>query len=431
MDVEMECIPEAVKETEEKTPEIESNKQPSPRGVLENPELESDSDSGSTPSATTHISDGGENESPDIQKPVSQSQKWADSYSFQWRSIFETIKRKSSKLYVLPLLAKSAKHREEEENLLYRTNEPKPSWRHFSYSELVDATDNFNLENLLGKGGQAEVYKGQLPDGQIVAVKKIVSIDKEEEDQVGDFLTELGILAHIKHPNAAQLIGFCVDEGLHLILNFSPYGNLTTMLFGSVCLDWKTRFKVAIGIAEGLKYLHHECRKRIIHRDITASNILLTEDYEAQISDFGLAKWLPEKWNNHVVHPIEGTFGLELRAFLLRLILLLALIRFYAKPYLESNQVMELIDPRLKDDFNLTEMQRAMLAASMCISHLATMRPTMAEVVKLLKEEDGPVDFHQVSSGRKAVIVDGCDLKDYNCNNYIDDLNRHKQLVLE
>ncbi|KAK9036256.1 hypothetical protein V6N11_078264 [Hibiscus sabdariffa] len=416
MDVEIECSPEAVKETEEKTPEIESNKQPSPRGVLENPELESDSDSGSTPSATTHISDGGENESPDIQKPpVSQSQKWADSYSFQWRSIFETIKRKSSKLYVLPLLAKSAKHREEEENLLDRTNEPKPSWRHFSYSELVDATDNFNLENLLGKGGHAEVYKGQLPDGQIVAVKKIVSIDKEEEDQVGDFLTELGILAHIKHPNAAQLIGFCVDEGLHLILKFSPYGNLTSMLFGSVCLDWKTRFKVAIGIAEGLKYLHHECRKRIIHRDITASNILLTEDYEAQISDFGLAKWLPEKWNNHVVHPIEGTFGLELRA----------------KPYLESNQVMELIDPQLKDDFNQTEMQRAMLAASMCISHLATMRPTMAEVVKLLKEEDGHVDFHQVSSGRKAVIVDGCDLKDYNCNNYIDDLNRHKQLVLE
>ncbi|KAK8702943.1 hypothetical protein V6N13_021277 [Hibiscus sabdariffa] len=447
---------EAVKETEEKTPEIESNKQPSPRGVLENPELESDSDSGSTPSATTHISDGGENESPDIQKPVSQSQKWADSYSFQWRSIFETIKRKSSKLYVLPLLAKSAKHREEEENLLYRTNEPKPSWRHFSYSELVDATDNFNLENLLGKGGQAEVYKGQLPDGQIVAVKKIVSIDKEEEDQVGDFLTELGILAHIKHPNAAQLIGFCVDEGLHLILNFSPYGNLTTMLFGSVCLDWKTRFKVAIGIAEGLKYLHHECRKRIIHRDITASNILLTEDYEAQISDFGLAKWLPEKWNNHVVHPIEGTFGYLAPEYFMHGIvdektdvfaygvLLLEIVTgrravdssqqslaIWAKPYLESNQVMELIDPRLKDDFNLTEMQRAMLAASMCISHLATMRPTMAEVVKLLKEEDGPVDFHQVSSGRKAVIVDGCDLKDYNCNNYIDDLNRHKQLVLE
>ncbi|KAK8693149.1 hypothetical protein V6N13_070743 [Hibiscus sabdariffa] len=498
MDVEIECSPEAVKETEEKTPEIESNKQPSPRGVLENPELESDSDSGSTPSATTHISDGGENESPDIQKPpVSQSQKWADSYSFQWRSIFETIKRKSSKLYVLPLLAKSAKHREEEENLLDRTNEPKPSWRHFSYSELVDATDNFNLENLLGKGGHAEVYKGQLPDGQIVAVKKIVSIDKEEEDQVGDFLTELGILAHIKHPNAAQLIGFCVDEGLHLILKFSPYGNLTSMLFGtipipnflycfnwsslvsvnilsaptlvgfgfkwkllftagSVCLDWKTRFKVAIGIAEGLKYLHHECRKRIIHRDITASNILLTEDYEAQISDFGLAKWLPEKWNNHVVHPIEGTFGYLAPEYFMHGIvdektdvfaygvLLLEIVTgrravdssqqslaIWAKPYLESNQVMELIDPQLKDDFNQTEMQRAMLAASMCISHLATMRPTMAEVVKLLKEEDGHVDFHQVSSGRKAVIVDGCDLKDYNCNNYIDDLNRHKQLVLE
>ncbi|GMI67226.1 ROP binding protein kinases 1 [Hibiscus trionum] len=457
MDMEIEGIPEAVKETEEKNPEIESNKQPSPRGVLENSELESDSDGGSTA-----ISDGGENDSAesDTLKPVSQSQKWADSYSFQWRSLFETIKRKSANSFsVLPLLAKSLKRgseEEEEEDLLDPTHEPKPSWRHFSYSELVDATDNFNLENLLGKGGHAEVYKGHLSDGQIVAVKKIVSIDKEEDDQAGDFLTELGIIAHINHPNAAHLIGFCVEGGLHLVLEFSPYGNLTTMLFGSVCLDWKTRFKVAVGIAEGLKYLHHDCRKRIIHRDITASNILLTEDYEAQISDFGLAKWLPEQWHNHVVHPIEGTFGYLAPEYFMHGIvdektdvfafgvLLLEIVTgrravdssqqslaIWAKPYLESNQVKELIDPRLGDDFNLTEMQRAMVAASMCISHLATMRPTMTEVVQLLKEEDAPVDFQQVSSGRKAVIVDGCDLKDYNCNNYIDDLNRHKQLVLE
>ncbi|XP_039042469.1 receptor-like cytosolic serine/threonine-protein kinase RBK1 [Hibiscus syriacus] len=458
MDVEMEGVPEEVKETEEKNPEIVSNKQPSPRGVLENSELESDSDSSST---TTTISDGGENDSPDTQKPVFQ--KLADSYSsFQWRRIFESIKRKSANSFsVIPLLTKSTKRyeeeEEEEEELLERTRE-KPSWRSFSYSELVDATDNFNPENLLGIGGHAEVYKGHLPDGRIVAVKKIVSIDKEEDDQAHGFLTELGIIAHINHPNAAHLIGFGIDGGLHLVLEFSPYGNLTAMLFGSVCLDWKTRFKVAVGIAEGLKYLHHDCRKRIIHRDITASNILLTEDYEAQISDFGLAKWLPEQWHNHVVHHIEGTFGYLAPEYFMHGIvdektdvfafgvLLLEIVTgrravdssqkslaIWAKPYLESNQAKELIDPRVEDNFDPAEMQRAMVAASICISHLANMRPTMTKVVQLLKneDEDGPVELHQISCGRKAVIVDGCDLKDYNCNNYINDLNRHMQLVLE
>ena len=108
------------------------------------------------------------------------------------------------------------------------------------------------------------------------------------------------------------------------------------------CMGWKVRFKVAVGVAEGLQYLHHDCHRRIIHRDIKASNILLTKNYEAQvllssvdfyvyflasfkcglkitsycnmqISDFGLAKWLPEKWTHHVVFPIEGTFGLGIQ----------------------------------------------------------------------------------------------------------------------
>lgn len=74
-------------------------------------------------------------------------------------------------------------------------------------------------------------------------------------------------------------------------------------------LKWKVKFKIALGIAEGLLYLHEGCHRRIIHRDVKASNILLTEDYQPQISDFGLAKWLPDKLTHHVVYPIEGTFG--------------------------------------------------------------------------------------------------------------------------
>lgn len=188
---------------------------------------------------------------------------------------------------------------------------PKPSWRNFTFQELEAATNNFNPAELLGKGGHAEVYKGSLADGQVVAVKKITKKAKKDENRVGEFLSELGIIAHINHPNAAKLIGFSIENGLYLVLQFAPNGSLATLLHGFTesTMEWSIRFKVAVGVADGLKYLHSDCQRRIIHRDITASNILLSEDFVPQISDFGLAKWLPEKWMHHVVSPIEGTFG--------------------------------------------------------------------------------------------------------------------------
>ncbi|XWS45025.1 hypothetical protein CRYUN_Cryun15aG0100600 [Craigia yunnanensis] len=466
------AVEETGRETVEENPEKDSksgvmrseslNDQPSPRGVLEIPVLGSDSD-------TSSCSSNSNSYSP--KKPVSQ--KWnRDSYGLQWKNIIETIKKKSARRFsVIPLLtsyeisgknlrrklAKLHGSEEEEEVDINCIPVAKPSWKNFSYSELAAATDNFSPENLLGKGGHAEVYKGHLPDGQIVAVKKLMKNEKEEEDRASDFLSELGIIAHINHPNAAHLIGFSIDGGLHLVLQFSLHGSLSSVLFGSPeRLDWKTRFKVAIGIADGLKYLHHECQRRIIHRDIKASNILLTKDYEAQISDFGLAKWLPENWPHHVVHPIEGTFGYlapeyfmhgivdektDVFAFGVLLLEILTGRRavdssrqslvIWAKPLLESNKVKELVDPRLEDNYDQAAMKRAMLTASICISHLATMRPTMARVVQLLKNEDCPVECQQKSCGGKAVIVDGCDLQDYTRTSYLNDLNRHMELVME
>lgn len=89
------------------------------------------------------------------------------------------------------------------------------------------------LENMIGKGGHAEVYKGVLPDGETVAIKKLMSHAKEEEDRVSDFLSELGIIAHVNHPNAARLLGFSSDRGLHFVLEYAPHGSLSTKLFGT------------------------------------------------------------------------------------------------------------------------------------------------------------------------------------------------------
>ncbi|GAB2279286.1 hypothetical protein Dimus_013931 [Dionaea muscipula] len=341
----------------------------------------------------------------------------------------------------------------------------KPTWRTFEYAELVSATDNFSPERLVGKGGHADVYKGCLADGSVVAVKKLNKEDAEVEsggcgsteevNRSADFLSELGIIAHIDHPNSAKLIGYCLENGLFLVLQFCANGSLASHLHGSGdCLEWKMRYKAALGVAQGLSYLHHTCQRRIIHRDIKASNILLGQDYEPLISDYGLAKWLPDKWLHHVVFPIEGTFGYLAPEYFMHGIvdektdvfafgvLLLELITgrlavdssrqslvMWAKPLLDSNNVTDLVDHRLGTDYDPAQMKHFMYTASLCIHHKPSRRPHMNRVVQLLKGEGGPVEVKQKSMAPRSLLLDN--LEDYTCSNYLNDLSRHRELVME
>ncbi|XP_076905430.1 receptor-like cytosolic serine/threonine-protein kinase RBK1 [Bidens hawaiensis] len=449
------------------------HQQSSPRGVLEIPVSGSDSDNHSSVSRSLSSRGSSFNEkSPEMagddeerSRPeaglISTSSVAQDT---RWRNLVCNLKWKSFKRFsTMPLVAGYEMSRK---SLMRRLGRhpiidgvqwtvPKPSWRNFTFEELTAATGGFSLDNLVGRGGHAEVYKGRLPDGQLVAVKRITKKEKKDEDRVQDFLSELGIIAHINHPNAAHLIGFSSDTDLHLVLQFAPHGSLATLLHNSEeRLDWGSRFKIAIGIAEGLQYLHCECQRRIIHRDITASNILLMEDYHPQISDFGLAKWLPEKWLHHIVSPIEGTFGYMAPEYFMHGIvhekidvfsfgvLLLELITgrravdssrqslvIWAKPFLEKCNVKELMDPRLEGKYDMVEVKRAMSAASSCIHHLPNVRPNMKRVMQMLKGEKSEPKT-KTGAGR-ALLLDACDLDDYSSTTYLKDLNRHMELVME
>ncbi|XP_072963018.1 receptor-like cytosolic serine/threonine-protein kinase RBK1 isoform X1 [Typha angustifolia] len=440
--------------------------QTSPRGVLEIPISTTYSDGG-TSSSSSEVSSVDQSVTP--YKLVSEPQ------SLQWRNLigrFISRKKKSMmRVATFPPATTSSGFRRCLEKIRIAKDQTenritmpefeicKPTWRSFDYQELATATDGFNPDKLIGKGGHAEVYRGCLSDGQLVAVKRLTK-GNNEEDRVADFLSELGIIAHVNHSNAAQLLGFSVEGGLHLVLQFSPHGSLASVLHGSKeGLDWKVRFNIAIGVAEGLLYLHEGCHRRIIHRDIKASNILLTEDYQPQISDFGLAKWLPDNWPQHIVFPIEGTFGyLAPEYFMHGLVnektdvfafgvLLLELVTgrkavdssrqslvIWAKPLLDSNNVKDLADPSLGDAYDVEEMTRALAVATMCIHHLSNSRPSMNLVVRLLRGDEGSVELIGREMKPKvatAPLFDACDSEDYTCSRYLNDLHRHKQLALE
>ncbi|GAV91478.1 Pkinase domain-containing protein/LRRNT_2 domain-containing protein/LRR_8 domain-containing protein, partial [Cephalotus follicularis] len=183
--------------------------------------------------------------------------------------------------------------------------------KRFSWRELQLATENFSEKNVLGQGGFGKVYKGVLADNTKVAVKRLTDFESPGGDAA--FQREVEMISVAVHRNLLRLIGFCTTPTERLLVypfmqNLSVAYRLREIKPGETVLDWPTRKQVALGAARGLEYLHEHCNPKIIHRDVKAANVLLDEDFEAVVGDFGLAK-LVDVRKTDVTTQVRGTMG--------------------------------------------------------------------------------------------------------------------------
>lgn len=181
--------------------------------------------------------------------------------------------------------------------------------RWFSFDELKKSTNNFSEVNAIGSGGYGKVYRGMLPTGQLVAIKRA----QQGSMQGGlEFKNEIELLSRVHHKNLVTLLGFSFEQGEQmLVYEFIPNGSLKDCLTGKsgIRLDWKKRLRIALGSARGLSYLHELANPRIIHRDIKSNNILLDDRLNAKVADFGLSKPMGDSGRDHVTTQVKGTMG--------------------------------------------------------------------------------------------------------------------------
>ncbi|KAK4763508.1 hypothetical protein SAY87_012946 [Trapa incisa] len=293
----------------------------------------------------------------------------------------------------------------------------------FPYVELEYATNNFSNANLVGLGGSSYVYRGQLKNGRIVAIKWLKDHGGPDSDSM--FLTEVELLARLNHCHVVPLLGYCSElqgkqVGRLLVFEYVPNGNLRDCLDGELGenINWETRVTIAIGAARGLEYLHEAAAPRILHRDVKSTNILLDANWGAKITDLGMAKCLkPDGLASCSSSPatMQGTFGyfapeyaiigrasLKSDVFSFGVVLLELItgrqpiqkstikgeesLVIWATPRLKDSRrvISELPDPRLKGNFPEEEMQIMAYLAKECLLLDPESRPTMSEVVQIL-----------------------------------------------
>ncbi|KAG9140886.1 hypothetical protein Leryth_010423 [Lithospermum erythrorhizon] len=188
----------------------------------------------------------------------------------------------------------------------------------FSYPEIATATRNFSKGRVLGRGALSYVFRGRVGlFRSSVAIKKL---DKDDKESSKAFCRELMIASSLHNPYIVPLIGFCIDpeEGLFLIYKYVSGGSLEKYLHekklgvkGRPALSWSVRYKVAVGIAESIGYLHNGIDRCVVHRDIKPSNILLSSKKVPKLCDFGLASWTPAPSMPFICKTVKGTFGVS------------------------------------------------------------------------------------------------------------------------
>ncbi|XP_042057543.1 protein NSP-INTERACTING KINASE 3-like [Salvia splendens] len=295
--------------------------------------------------------------------------------------------------------------------------------RRYTFKELRDATDHFNAKNILGKGGFGVVYKGRLNNGTVVAVKRI-----KDYNAVGgeiQFQTEVELISLAVHRNLLRLWGFCSTESERLLIYpYMPNGSVASRLkdhvHGKPVLDWSRRKRIALGSARGLVYLHEQCDPRVIHRDVKAANILLDEDFEAVVGDFGLAKLLDHR-DSHVTTAVRGTVGhiapeylstgqssekTDVFGFGILLLELITgqkavdfgrgnnhkgVILDWVKKLHREGKLRLMADKDLKREYDETELKEMVEVALLCTQFNPLHRPKMSEVLRML-EGDGQAE---------------------------------------
>ncbi|KAL5199969.1 hypothetical protein ABZP36_021172 [Zizania latifolia] len=302
-----------------------------------------------------------------------------------------------------------------------------PNLRIFTFAELKSATKNFRTDTVLGEGGFGKVYKGWVDEktmnpsksstGVVVAVKKL---NPESVQGMEQWQSEVNFLGRISHPNLVKLMGYCMDhDELLLVYEFMAKGSLENHLFrrGAVYepLPWSLRLKILIGAARGLAFLHSS-ERQIIYRDFKASNILLDSNFNAKLSDFGLAKHGPDGGESHVTTRVMGTYGYaapeyvatghlyvksDVYGFGVVLLEMLSGLRAldpsrpseklnlvdWAKPLLaDRRKLSQLMDGRLEGQYHSRGALQAAQLTLKCLSVDPKSRPSMKEVVEALEQ---------------------------------------------
>ncbi|XP_004306299.1 PREDICTED: wall-associated receptor kinase-like 1-like [Fragaria vesca subsp. vesca] len=287
----------------------------------------------------------------------------------------------------------------------------------FKFKELEKSTDNFNIDRVVGRGGQGTVYKGMLADGRIVAIKKSEIVDEEKRSE---FINELVILSQINHRNVVRVLGCCLEtEVPFLVYEFIPNGTLSQYIAEQIKefqLTWKMRLQIATEIAGALSYLHSAASFPIYHRDIKSTNILLDEKYSAKLVDFGTSK-LVSVDRTHMTTLLRGTCGYldpeyfqsnqftdksDVYSFGVVLVELLTgqnpistKKRSQLKEYkslttyfinaIEEDRLFEVVDPQVSRHESRREIMIVAQLAKRCLNLKGKKRPTMREVTTELE----------------------------------------------